>query len=535
MCGILATSREIENLQEVIEFLKRRGPDATNHLQYRGISFVHTLLSMTGKLTIQPFIDGENDMVAFFNGEIYNYLDFGDYDSDGECIIPLYRKHGDAFVPMLDGEFALALFDFASDKMIVSTDIFSTKPLWMAIEGGDFALGSYESSILRLGFENPIQIEANTTIIFSISELKELERKPLWTFDLNQHKTNFDDWDTAFENAIHKRTRGIKHGIFIGLSSGYDSGAIACELNRQNVPFTAYSIVGSENPDTIKNRFDLLGDTEYIELTRERFLAARDHLKKFCEEYTLRIDNGEQELLDKAIIEYEEVCSILAELEPVYRQLNDIEITEKVRVSRNNKQRLERKIEQLEGVVEFRRTGQMLTDDNGAIGMSHICGVGRARGELIYISGSGADEIFSDYGFGGIKHFRHSTIGGHFMENMSKYFPWKNFFGNTQRAYLMKEEHVSGSHGVEGRYPFLDRDVVQEFLWLSADQKNQFYKVPLHQYMAKHNFPFDECAKVGFNCGFSNSRDDYIEQISTERTVGETKDDSLIVDFSKWE
>ena len=25
--------------------------------------------------------------------------------------------------------------------------------------------------------------------------------------------------------------------------------------------------------------------------------------------------------------------------------------------------------------IEFRRTGQMLTDDNGAIGMSHICGL----------------------------------------------------------------------------------------------------------------------------------------------------------------
>jgi hypothetical protein len=98
----------------------------------------------------------------------------------------------------------------------------------------------------------------------------------------------------------------------------------------------------------------------------------------------------------------------------------------------------------------------------------------------------------------------------------------------------MKEEHVSGSHGVEGRYPFLDRDVVQEFLWLSADQKNQFYKVPLHQYMTKHKFPFDECAKVGFNCGFSSTSQDYVEKISTERTVGETKDDTLIVNFGQW-
>ena len=88
------------------------------------ISFVHTLLSMTGKLTIQPFIDGEKDLVAFFNGEIYNYLEFGDYESDGQCILPLYETLGPDFIPLLDGEYTLAVFDFSKDLMIISTDIF---------------------------------------------------------------------------------------------------------------------------------------------------------------------------------------------------------------------------------------------------------------------------------------------------------------------------------------------------------------------------------------------------------------------------
>lgn len=35
--------------------------------------------------------------------------------------------------------------------------------------------------------------------------------------------------------------------------------------------------------------------------------------------------------------------------------------------------------------------------------------------------------------------------------------------------YLAKEESTAGAHGVETRYPFLDRGLVQEFLWLSAD------------------------------------------------------------------
>ena len=37
--------------------------------------------------------------------------------------------------------------------------------------------------------------------------------------------------------------------------------------------------------------------------------------------------------------------------------------------------------------------------------------------------------------------------------------------------YLAKEESTAGAHGVETRYPFLDRSLVQEFLWLSADSR----------------------------------------------------------------
>ena len=50
-----------------------------------------------------------------------------------------------------------------------------------------------------------------------------------------------------------------------------------------------------------------------------------------------------------------------------------------------------------------------------------------------------------------------------------------------------------------------------------------------------NNYPFDEKQKVGFNCGFSNSGEDYRERISVFRTVGETKDESLIVNFERVE
>ena len=266
MCGILATNRSIVDLPTIIEYLKYRGPDATNHIQVNGVEFVHTLLSMTGPPTLQPLVSDDESVVAIFNGEIYNYRDFGDFQSDGECLLPLYKEYGIDFVSKLDGEYALSIVDFSKDILLISTDVFSVKPLWFAKDGTDWGLSSYESCLLRLGFESPFQVEANSTYQMKLSTLEKIERRDVYTFDLNQHKDNFDDWDAAFSNSIKKRTQNIKHGVFIGLSSGYDSGAIACELEKQNVEFTAYTIVGSEKDDTIYSRVSRTKDRRLMDL-----------------------------------------------------------------------------------------------------------------------------------------------------------------------------------------------------------------------------------------------------------------------------
>ena len=537
MCGILATNRKIVDLPTIIEYLKYRGPDATNHVEVNGVEFVHTLLSMTGPVTMQPFVSENKKKIAIFNGEIYNYKDFGDYLSDGECLLPLYEKYGPDFVSKLDGEYALSIVDFENDILLFSTDVFSIKPLWFSKEGTDWGLSSYESCLLRLGFSSPFQIEANSTYVLKLSTLDKISRKDVYTFDLEQHKDNFNDWNEAFSKSITKRTQNIKHGVFIGLSSGYDSGAIACELERQDVEFTAYTIVGSEKEDTINARIARTTDPRLMDLNISDFKAAREYLNNRCEEYSLRIDNGESDWFDDVKAEHDMLSKklefplkLLAEELGWYTEKSWFIDCDEVKKLRNQRDTLVNRMKSLEEKIEYRRTGQMLTDDNGAIGMSHICANGKSEGQLIYLSGSGADEIFSDYGFNGIKHFRHSTIGGLFPEDLDTVFPWKNFFDNTQRAYLMKEEYVSGSHGIEGRYPFLDTEVVQEFLWLKPELKNKFYKSVLHNYMNGHDYPFDNSQKVGFNCGFSGNGDgDYVEKKSTHRVVGETSDQTLVV------
>ena len=92
----------------------------------------------------------------------------------------------------------------------------------------------------------------------------------------------------------------------------------------------------------------------------------------------------------------------------------------------------------------------------------------------------------------------HSNFGGKFPEDLKTIFPWASFYGSTLESYLAKEEYVGGSFGIEMRYPFLDKDVVQEFLWLHHSLKNQEYKAPIDYYFKQNNFPFAKQEKRGF-------------------------------------
>jgi asparagine synthetase B (glutamine-hydrolysing) len=239
MCGFLVYKEKGDNSR-----ISRRGPDATNVFKTSGLTFVHNLLSITGDFTPQPFV--EDDIVCVYNGQIYNQP-FS--KSDGEVLIPLYRQHGITFARHLDGEFAVALYDFRNAIAIFATDPFRTKPLF--INGIECA--SYRSGV---GGE---KAKPNEILVKDFNGTV-LERAPVNHWDLTQWKDTYDDWIAAFEQAIRKRAKG---NCFIGLSSGYDSGGIACALLNQEVDFKAYIFAGDENREILAAR-DRLVKHEYF-------------------------------------------------------------------------------------------------------------------------------------------------------------------------------------------------------------------------------------------------------------------------------
>jgi asparagine synthetase B (glutamine-hydrolysing) len=432
------TQDQLEKANHIQQF---RGPDLTRKVRFEDFDIIHNLLSITGAFAPQPFV--KYGRACVFNGQIYNSQYFGDYESDGICIPDVYHEHGVEFPNRLDGEFAICIVDPERNWIVLSTDPFGTKPLHFALENNRIGVASYASALRSLGFVNVNKVQANSLLIINYLTQKVQLKRPVWKFDLRQYKMNHEHWAIAFENSIRKRTKNVREKVFIGLSSGYDSGGIACELLRQNVEFKSYTFSRNENASIIDARVKLISkvvSSEVLSNSDSEIAKATLALNERAEAGNFFIYSGKTN--------------------SVYRY--------------------------------------SILEDKASVGLAAICARAATAGRKIYLSGQGGDEIMSDYGFNGLPIYEHSNFGGLYPENLSTIFPWPSFYGSTQEAYLMKDEYIGGAYSVETRYPFLDKFLVQEFLHLDHKLKNYFYKAPLSRYLLDNSFPIGLGEKFGF-------------------------------------
>jgi len=437
MCGILISDLSIP--KNAYKFVEKRGPDNTNEVRYNDINFVHFLLHLTGEKRIQPII--ENNIACIFNGEIYNYKDIlSNAKSDVDSIIHIYKEKGVEGLRDLDGEFVIVILDFNKNEIIISADIFHTKPLFYDI-GENIIISSYESGCQSIKKGVYKSIKPNEILVFDLVNRNLKKQFTFCEFDLNQKKDKYTDFIDAFEKAVLKRYPEHNKPL-VTLSSGLDSGAISCCLNKYDKKTLYISIPKNENRKTLINRAKILGnDHKFIDLSNDDKKYYFKYLQNNCEP-----------------------CQWDWRYHP---KLNNVDNAFKM--------------------------GSML-------GKSKIITVTKMNEPdiRVILSGIGADEIMAHNSY-------YSQGWGNvdvFPDDLMRVYPWANFFGGTMDNYLRGDEYVGGCFGYETRYPFCDKDVVQEFLWLKAALKNNFngsnYKPALLYYLNKEKFPF-HLRKLGFN------------------------------------
>lgn len=433
MCSFLFTNKKNFDIDHVNKKLKNRGPDFTNFETLDNFFYLHNLLSITGKLTKQPLYS--DDLILLYNGEIYNYNDFGNFESDGYSILELYKNKGHESFKYLDGEFAIFLYDKYLKRFYISTDTFGTKPVYYSIENSNIGISSYAEPLQKLGFNNIKRATPNTTLIIDSDRFEIIDSFTNYTFNLNQYKNTYEDWEISFYESIKKRVMGLNHNILVPLSSGYDSGLICSVLNNLNIDYVSFSIIGKEN---------------------ENVLLDRIHKNK----------NSNKEII---------------------KSIESVDINR----IRNTFEEEVQYFSYGPNPYEFTHNG---FDDPGSIGLYYVLNNSKIKyNTKVVLSGHGSDEMMTN-----IPNYGFKTNTPHpFPENLNDVFPWGNFYYGSQWSYLMKEECVAGSLGIETRYPFLDRIVVQEFLNLSVEFKNKYYKGPIKHIFDKLQYPYSE-QKIGF-------------------------------------
>ena len=169
MCGICGLAYRDPRRQPVVGTLRRmadtirhRGPDDEGIEVLGQVGLAHRRLSIIDLSDAghQPMCNEDGTVWIAYNGEVYNFEDLrkqlvGKHDfrshTDTEVLLHLYEERGPEMVDLLDGMFALAIYDARQRKLFLARDPFGIKPLFYSFDETRFVFGSEIKPLLASG------------------------------------------------------------------------------------------------------------------------------------------------------------------------------------------------------------------------------------------------------------------------------------------------------------------------------------------------------------------------------------------------
>lgn len=167
MCGIagyldLRGAGRIERsiAAAMTETLVHRGPDSSGLFTDPDIALgIRRLEIIDLETGDQPIANEDGTVVVVCNGEIFNYRELraGLMErghrfrtrTDVEVLVHLYEEHGASLVDHLNGQFAFALWDRREERLLLARDPFGVNPLYVCEAGGLLLFASEIKGILR--------------------------------------------------------------------------------------------------------------------------------------------------------------------------------------------------------------------------------------------------------------------------------------------------------------------------------------------------------------------------------------------------
>jgi len=138
---------DLADLEAMVMAIRHRGPDELGLYRDHRAGLGHARLSIIDLLTGQQPLAGEDDRVwVVFNGEIYNYLELRDQlvalghqfrtRSDTEVIVHAWEEWAEQALTRFNGQFAIALWDSVEETLVLARDPLGIRPIYLREHGG---------------------------------------------------------------------------------------------------------------------------------------------------------------------------------------------------------------------------------------------------------------------------------------------------------------------------------------------------------------------------------------------------------------
>lgn len=342
MCGIVGKYKfkgniESQDIKNMLNSITHRGPDYGDIWLKDNIGLGHRLLKIQdlSQKSFQPYKYGK--YVMSYNGEIYNYqiireqLEkeniFFESSGDTEVLIKCFEEYGvNRTLNMIEGCFAIALYDTVNDILYLIRDRVGIKPLHYYINNEGIIFASeikailqnkevrknynLENIIISLAcrlwmhpkwtmFNNIFNVEPGTYLKIEKDNVKEIKYYDLkYTNELNDEKIAIQEFGNEFEKTIKSKLIS-KVQIAAFLSGGIDS-SLVCKIAQDKIKnrLNTYTICYEKDDDQ-----DLIHAKELAE--KENFKQHNILIKQ--EDYTIKnIDEViyavEEILIDKVYL-----------------------------------------------------------------------------------------------------------------------------------------------------------------------------------------------------------------------------------------
>lgn len=280
MCGIAGYygPHDKQLLEVMSKCQAHRGPDGEGYYLDGNVGFSQQRLAIIDREGgTQPMTTKDGMLTVNYNGEIYNYLALREEleaagrvfetHSDTEVILHAYAVWGDDAFDKFNGMFAIALHDKANDRLVFVRDHFGIKPLYYVNLGSnqqpDILFASEIKTLLATGlvekkpndavvyrylrfrihedsaetfFAGVNRLEAGKMLVVDKSGIssKEFTKLPSELAELARKKTPYtaeqtENYKQAFTESVRLRLQS-EVPVGTSLSGGLDSSAVVATI-----------------------------------------------------------------------------------------------------------------------------------------------------------------------------------------------------------------------------------------------------------------------------------------------------------------